>query len=358
VAAMVIVLPAMYTTTFGVLLVASGFATLVLRFVNGVWLQGVAQPGWGGADQHRPGVETKPTAGVPERRPDPGANDDRRRALKFFEVRDNLPAGCRRAAAVVRCPCAAATSLAQTVGVRGSKPWPWPARSASSSTPPPASPACVVRTVVGPSFGSTKIHEAVRSHHQACAQPPYSTDSSTCPAPQCVACRGPSPPRTRAHVAGAGQARRSRSDSADRASRAQHGPRRSSSGAATGRPRGVAGHRRGQRAGQHHDPLVEQALRQPRLHCLGGCRWLPRRVVRVGLAVRLPRVDREHPSSRHAHRSQRNRVCREQTRSAPVAVGDTRPAEPHRPQQARKVSGTLPHLSGYDVRPPVNRGVA
>jgi hypothetical protein len=46
VAAMVIVLPAMYTTTFGVLLVASGFATLVLRFVNGVWLQGVAQPGW------------------------------------------------------------------------------------------------------------------------------------------------------------------------------------------------------------------------------------------------------------------------------------------------------------------------
>lgn len=44
---MVIVLPFAYTTAFGVLLVESGFVTLVaLRFVNGVWLQGVAQPGW------------------------------------------------------------------------------------------------------------------------------------------------------------------------------------------------------------------------------------------------------------------------------------------------------------------------
>lgn len=45
--AMVIVLPFVYTTVFGVLLVASGFVILVaLRFVKGVWLQGVAQPGW------------------------------------------------------------------------------------------------------------------------------------------------------------------------------------------------------------------------------------------------------------------------------------------------------------------------
>jgi hypothetical protein len=47
VAAMVIVLPVLYTTAFGVLLLASGFLTLVaLRFVLGTWLQGVASPGW------------------------------------------------------------------------------------------------------------------------------------------------------------------------------------------------------------------------------------------------------------------------------------------------------------------------
>ncbi|HEY3212467.1 MAG TPA: Npt1/Npt2 family nucleotide transporter, partial [Actinomycetota bacterium] len=47
VAAMVIVLPILYTGAFGVLLLASGFVTLVvLRFVLGAWLQGVASPGW------------------------------------------------------------------------------------------------------------------------------------------------------------------------------------------------------------------------------------------------------------------------------------------------------------------------
>jgi HEAT repeat protein len=47
VAAMVIVLPILYTAGFGVLLLASGFVTLVaLRFVLGTWLQGVASPGW------------------------------------------------------------------------------------------------------------------------------------------------------------------------------------------------------------------------------------------------------------------------------------------------------------------------
>ncbi len=47
VAAMVIVLPILYTGAFGVLLLASGFVTLVvLRFVLGTWLQGVASPGW------------------------------------------------------------------------------------------------------------------------------------------------------------------------------------------------------------------------------------------------------------------------------------------------------------------------
>ena len=40
VAAMVIVLPVLYTTAFGVLLVASGFVTLVaLGFAIGTWLQ-------------------------------------------------------------------------------------------------------------------------------------------------------------------------------------------------------------------------------------------------------------------------------------------------------------------------------
>lgn len=47
VAAMVIVLPVLYTAAFGVLLIASGFMTLVaLRFVIGLWLQGVASPAW------------------------------------------------------------------------------------------------------------------------------------------------------------------------------------------------------------------------------------------------------------------------------------------------------------------------
>jgi HEAT repeat protein len=47
VAAMVIVLPLLYTAAFGVLLFASGFVTLVvLRFGLGTWLQGVASPGW------------------------------------------------------------------------------------------------------------------------------------------------------------------------------------------------------------------------------------------------------------------------------------------------------------------------
>jgi hypothetical protein len=47
VAAMVIVLPVLYTAAFGVLLFTSGFVTLVvLRFALGTWLQGVAAPGW------------------------------------------------------------------------------------------------------------------------------------------------------------------------------------------------------------------------------------------------------------------------------------------------------------------------
>lgn len=47
VAAMVVVLPFIYATAFAVLLVGSGFVLLVgLRFVTGVWLQAVAQPGW------------------------------------------------------------------------------------------------------------------------------------------------------------------------------------------------------------------------------------------------------------------------------------------------------------------------
>jgi HEAT repeat protein len=46
-AAMVVVLPVLYTTAFGVMLVESGFVTLVaLRFALGTWLQGVASPGW------------------------------------------------------------------------------------------------------------------------------------------------------------------------------------------------------------------------------------------------------------------------------------------------------------------------
>jgi TLC ATP/ADP transporter len=47
VAAMVIVLPVLYATAFGVLLIESGFVTLVaLRFVTLTWLQGVSGPGW------------------------------------------------------------------------------------------------------------------------------------------------------------------------------------------------------------------------------------------------------------------------------------------------------------------------
>ena len=47
IATMMMVLPLMYLGTFGILLASSGFVTLVvLRFVDGVWLQGVASPAW------------------------------------------------------------------------------------------------------------------------------------------------------------------------------------------------------------------------------------------------------------------------------------------------------------------------
>jgi HEAT repeat protein len=47
VAMMVIVLPLLYAGAFGILLLGSGFVTLVaLRFAIGAWLQGVASPGW------------------------------------------------------------------------------------------------------------------------------------------------------------------------------------------------------------------------------------------------------------------------------------------------------------------------
>ncbi|HEX9124106.1 MAG TPA: Npt1/Npt2 family nucleotide transporter [Actinomycetota bacterium] len=47
IASMVMVLPVLYVGTFGTLLVSSTFVTLVVvRFVDGVWLQGVASPGW------------------------------------------------------------------------------------------------------------------------------------------------------------------------------------------------------------------------------------------------------------------------------------------------------------------------
>ena len=47
VAAMIVVLPLLYTAAFGIVLVQSGFLTLVAaRFVTAVWLQGVASPGW------------------------------------------------------------------------------------------------------------------------------------------------------------------------------------------------------------------------------------------------------------------------------------------------------------------------
>jgi Cyclic nucleotide-binding domain len=44
---MVLVLPLLYLGAFGILLVASGFVTIVvLRVLTGVWLQGVASPAW------------------------------------------------------------------------------------------------------------------------------------------------------------------------------------------------------------------------------------------------------------------------------------------------------------------------
>jgi HEAT repeat protein len=46
-ATMVIVLAVLYTAAFGVLLIESGFVTLVaLRLATGAWLQGVSSPGW------------------------------------------------------------------------------------------------------------------------------------------------------------------------------------------------------------------------------------------------------------------------------------------------------------------------
>jgi hypothetical protein len=47
VAAMLVVLPLLYSAAFGILLFGSGFTALVaLRFATGIWLQGVASPGW------------------------------------------------------------------------------------------------------------------------------------------------------------------------------------------------------------------------------------------------------------------------------------------------------------------------
>ena len=47
IATMMLVLPLLYVGSFGILLVSAGFVTLVvLRFVDGVWLQGVASPAW------------------------------------------------------------------------------------------------------------------------------------------------------------------------------------------------------------------------------------------------------------------------------------------------------------------------
>ena len=47
IATMMLVLPVLYLGTFGILLVSSGFVILVvLRFLDGVWLQGVASPAW------------------------------------------------------------------------------------------------------------------------------------------------------------------------------------------------------------------------------------------------------------------------------------------------------------------------
>jgi HEAT repeat protein len=47
IATMMLVLPLLYAGSFGILLVSAGFVTLViLRFVDGTWLQGVASPAW------------------------------------------------------------------------------------------------------------------------------------------------------------------------------------------------------------------------------------------------------------------------------------------------------------------------
>ena len=47
IATMMLVLPVLYLGTFGILLASSGFVLLVvLRFLDGVWLQGVASPAW------------------------------------------------------------------------------------------------------------------------------------------------------------------------------------------------------------------------------------------------------------------------------------------------------------------------
>src|SRR5215218_3036256 len=47
IASMMLVLPLLYVGSFGILLVGAGFVTLViLRFVDGVWLQSVASPAW------------------------------------------------------------------------------------------------------------------------------------------------------------------------------------------------------------------------------------------------------------------------------------------------------------------------
>ncbi len=47
IASMMLVLPLLYAGSFGILLVGAGFVTLViLRFIDGVWLQGVASPAW------------------------------------------------------------------------------------------------------------------------------------------------------------------------------------------------------------------------------------------------------------------------------------------------------------------------
>src|SRR4029079_1781870 len=47
IATAVLALPVLYVGSFGALLVSAGFVTLVTaRAVTGIWLQGVASPGW------------------------------------------------------------------------------------------------------------------------------------------------------------------------------------------------------------------------------------------------------------------------------------------------------------------------